>query len=153
MELIIPQTLKAEHDDLHQMLKKATEFSGKTGLAAKEVARQLHTHFIKEEEFALPQLSLLPALAAGKSVADAESVITMSDKLKEELPEMLAEHKQIVKALQELVKCAKEEGHSEVIDFAEKLMLHAKTEEEVSYPAAILVGEFLKMKIGRAKVV
>ena len=31
--------------------------------------------------------------------------------------------------------------------FAEKLMLHAKTEEEVFYPAAILVGEYLKVKL------
>jgi hypothetical protein len=31
--------------------------------------------------------------------------------------------------------------------FAEKLMLHAKTEEEVLYPAAILVGEYLKLKL------
>jgi len=27
------------------------------------------------------------------------------------------------------------------------LMLHAKTEEEVLYPAAILVGEYLKLKL------
>jgi len=31
--------------------------------------------------------------------------------------------------------------------FAEKLMLHAQTEEEVLYPAAILVGEYLKVKL------
>jgi hypothetical protein len=31
--------------------------------------------------------------------------------------------------------------------FAEKLMFHAQTEEEVLYPAAILVGEYLKVKL------
>jgi hypothetical protein len=31
--------------------------------------------------------------------------------------------------------------------FAEKLALHAKTEEDVLYPAAILVGEYLKLKL------
>jgi len=31
--------------------------------------------------------------------------------------------------------------------FAEKLMLHAQTEEEIFYPAAILVGEYVKSKL------
>jgi hypothetical protein len=30
----------------------------------------------------------------------------------------------------------------------EKLKLHAQTEEEVLYPAAILIGEYLKLKRG-----
>jgi hypothetical protein len=34
----------------------------------------------------------------------------------------------------------------EVVVFAEKLKLHAKNEEEVFYPAAILVGEYLKLR-------
>lgn len=70
----------------------------------------------------------------------------MTDKLKAELPKMLEEHKQIVAALEVLVKHATEEHHPEVAEFAEKLMLHAQTEEEVSYPTAILIGEFIKCK-------
>jgi len=35
----------------------------------------------------------------------------------------------------------------EYVEFAENLKLHAKTEEEVMYPAAILVGEYLKLKL------
>jgi hypothetical protein len=34
----------------------------------------------------------------------------------------------------------------EIVHFAEKLKLHAKNEEEVLYPAAILVGEYLKLQ-------
>jgi hypothetical protein len=33
--------------------------------------------------------------------------------------------------------------------FAEKLRLHAETEEQVLYPAAILVGEYVKAHIGK----
>lgn len=29
----------------------------------------------------------------------------------------------------------------------EKLMLHAQTEEEVLYPTALLIGEYLKLKL------
>ena len=43
---------------------------------------------------------------------------------------------------------ASAEHHPEVAAFAEKLMLHAQTEEEVSYPTAILIGEYIKLKLG-----
>ena len=86
-------------------------------------------------------------LAEGNISTEMKSVLTMTDKLKSELPEMLAEHKQIVAALQELVKVSKTENHMEVASFAEKLILHARTEEEVSYPTAILIGEYLKLKL------
>jgi hypothetical protein len=44
------------------------------------------------------------------------------------------------------VQYATAERHPEVAEFAEKLMLHAQTEEEVSYPTAILIGEFIRLK-------
>lgn len=39
------------------------------------------------------------------------------------------------------------EGLAEQARFAEALRLHAEAEEEVFYPAAILVGEYLKLKL------
>ena len=56
----------------------------------------------------------------------------------------MAEHRGIIEALAQLVKAAEEEQRPEAIAFAEKLPLHAATEEEVLYPAALLVGEYLK---------
>jgi hypothetical protein len=54
-----------------------------------------------------------------------------------------------VTALRRLISAAKREKKPEHARFAEKLMLHAKTEEEVLYPAAILIGEYLKLRLGR----
>lgn len=147
MEFKTPITLHEEHEELHKMLKDATKLSGKTGEAAKEVARVLHPHFIKEEEYALPPLGLLPMLAEGKILPEMKTVIAMTDKLKTELPEMLAEHKQIEAALQGLLKASRAENHPEATLFAEQLMEHAKMEEVVSYPTAILIGEYLKLKL------
>ena len=146
MEFKTPISLKKEHEELHTMIKQATQFSGKTGQAAKTVVELMHPHFVKEEEYALPPLGLLPLLSSGKLSEEMKQVLTMTDKLKKELPEMLAEHKQIVAALEVLVQYATTEHHPEVAEFAEKLMLHAQTEEEVSYPTAILIGEFIKLK-------
>jgi hypothetical protein len=60
----------------------------------------------------------------------------------------LEEHKAIVAALQKLIKAASQEKKIEHIHFAEKLMLHARNEEEVLYPTAILIGEYVKLKLG-----
>jgi hypothetical protein len=142
-----PESLKAEHEELHAELVEATQAGGKTGDAAKAVAKLLHPHFEKEEKYAQPPLGLLPRLAEGKVTPEMEQILVLTDKLKADLPQMLEEHKAIVGALTRLVDAAKEEGKLEHADFAEKLMLHARTEEEVLYPTAILIGEYLKLKL------
>jgi hemerythrin superfamily protein len=74
------------------------------------------------------------------------TVIEMTNRLKADLNHMLLEHKEIVKALKDLTEAAKNEGKDEFMHFEKKLTLHAQTEEEVLYPASILVGEYLKLK-------
>ncbi|MBM2805071.1 MAG: hemerythrin cation binding protein [Deltaproteobacteria bacterium] len=145
----IPQPLKLEHKELHAELVRATQAGGRTAAAAKAVAKVLHAHFVKEEEFALPPIGLLSSLARGKVDRSMRAVLAMTDRLKAELPEMLREHKTVVTALKKLIAAAKREKKPEHARFAEKLMLHAKTEEEVLYPAAILIGEYLKLRLGR----
>ncbi|WP_018614579.1 hemerythrin domain-containing protein [Segetibacter koreensis] len=147
MKLNIPDSIKEEHNELHKTLEAATHLPGKTGEAAKKVARLLHPHFVKEEQYALPPLALLLPLSEGNISSEMRGVIDESNKLKQELPKMLAEHKQIIAALEELIKAATEELYPEVIDFAERLQQHAKTEEEVFYPTSILIGEYLKLKL------
>ena len=148
MEFKIPHPLKAEHEELHNILRQATNLSDKTGNTAKEVAKLMHPHFVKEEEYALPPLGLLPLLASGKMTEEMKQVLVMTDKLKKELPEMLAEHQQIVAALKTLEEHAKTENHTEVAAFAEQLVLHAQAEEQVSYPTAILIGDYIKLRLG-----
>ncbi len=143
----IPRALETEHHELHAELAKAMQAGGQTGTAAEGVAKVLHPHFVKEEQFALPPLGLLPALAAGTVTPDMGKVTAMTDKLKADLPEMLAEHRAIVGALQALIAAAKAERKPEYIRFAEELQLHAETEEQVLYPAAILVGEYVKLRL------
>ena len=149
MEFKIPHAMQVEHDELHNDLTKAIESGGKTGAAAREVAEALHAHFESEEKFALPPLGLLPALAEGKITPEMAQVFEMTDALKAELPRMLAEHQAIVAALKKLIEAAEQEKKLEHAQFAGKLMLHAQNEEEVAYPTAILIGEYLKLKLGR----
>lgn len=147
MKFEIPEPMKVEHDELHAELVKATKAGGQTGDAAKAVAKVLHPHFVKEEEYALPPLGLLAKLMLGNVEPKMAGVLKMTDKLEAELPQMLAEHRDIVAALTKLVDAARAENRPEVIQFAEKLMLHAQTEEQVSYPTALLIGRYVKSKL------
>ncbi len=147
MEIL--QSLKIEHEELHSELARAMNAGGATGAAAKAVSKALHPHFIKEEEYALPPLGLLQVLATGKITPEAGAVITMTGKLKAGLQEMMSEHEKIVSALNNLAQAARDEKKMEFVRFAEKLKLHAQMEEQILYPAAILVGEYLKLKSGK----
>lgn len=142
----IPTSVKTEHDKLHKHLATILRSGGQTESAAREVEKLLHPHFVKEEEFAMPPLGMLAELALGKMPADAESVMNMANRLKAEMPEMLAEHKEIVAALQHLRTAAQNEQKDDAIRFADDLIAHATQEEQVLYPSAILVGEYLKLK-------
>jgi len=150
MEFRIPSSIKHEHEELHQELKKMTGTGRKTGEMAKKVERVMYTHFLKEEEYALPPLGLLPDLAKGMLSPDMASVFSLTDRLKADLPNMIAEHQQIVAALNDLIQAAEQEGKEEAVQFAQKLQLHAREEEEVSYPAAIVIGEYLHLALSRA---
>ena len=46
---------------------------------------------------------------------------------------------------------ARKEGKLKYVRFADRLTLHAQTEEEVYYPAAILIGEYVKLKLAQTK--
>ncbi|MBI4196003.1 MAG: hypothetical protein HY526_13100 [Betaproteobacteria bacterium] len=149
MEFEIPKSLKSEHEDLHSTLVRATKEPGLTGAAARAVAALLHSHFVKEEQFALPPLGLLAPLSRGEWKPEMRGVLDLTERLKAELPQMLAEHRAIVTALDKLKDAARAEGRSEYAEFAEKLKLHAQTEEEVSYPTAILIGEYVRLKLDK----
>lgn len=145
-KLGVPKIIEEEHRALHEELEATIKAGGKTGEAAKLVEERLAPHFKKEEEYALPQLGILAELADGKVSADAKSAIELSDKLKAEMPKMIEEHKGIVEALDALKKAATDEKSEVGLKFVETLSHHAANEEAVMYPAAILVGEYLKIK-------
>jgi hypothetical protein len=116
------------------------------GVAAKELAAVLHPHFVREEEIALPPLGILASLSAGERIPASilSEVATMTAALRSELPKMLEEHKAIRAAVDRLRAAARAEHAPTVEKLAEQQALHAQTEEEVLYPAAILVGVIIR---------
>jgi hypothetical protein len=141
-----PASIRAEHHEIHEALVALTKAPGAVGSAAKELAATLHPHFVREEEIALPPLGLLAPLAAGTTPDGMKEALVMSDTLKKEMPRMLEEHKAITAATGKLARVARAEGHADGLAFASALALHARTEEEVLYPAAILVGDLIRAR-------
>jgi hypothetical protein len=73
----------------------------------------------------------------------------MTDTLRKEMPRMLEDHKRIRSATEKLRAAAVQAKASVHEQFAEDLALHALTEEEVLYPAAILVGDVIRLRMAQ----
>ena len=138
----IPKSIREEHHEIHTTLVEATTAPGRVGVAARALAAVLDPHFRREEEIALPPLGLLAPLAAGTAVAEPASsdALAMTDALRREMPRMLEEHRAIRAAVAGLREAAVADRAAKYEQLADQLALHALTEEEVLYPAAVLVG-------------
>ena len=145
MKFTIPEALQQEHEALHERLRHATGAIGRVGEAAQALARLMHPHFMKEEEIALPPLGLLGALSRGEFDAGMAEVLALTDRLEAELPAMLEEHRQITAALQRLHDAAQRAIRADIAEFTLQLMHHARVEEQVMYPAALLVGRYVRL--------
>ncbi len=142
----VPEPMRMEHEEIHGRLRGATHAPGPVGAAARELASVLGPHFERENQIALPPLALLAPLAHGEAIPEdrAARALAMADSLRAELPRMLEEHVRIGAAARKLEQIAREHGDAEVEELAQKLQLHARMEEEVHYPAAVLVGTLLR---------
>ena len=143
----IPESIRIEHEKIHTELVRATKLPGPVGAAARELAAVLHPHFVREEQIALPPLGLLAALARREHDEGMQRVLPMTDSLRAELPRMLEEHKAIHAATLRLGEVARTAKNESVARLAADLKVHAQSEEEVFYPAAILVGDLVRMHL------
>ena len=140
----IPASLRAEHQEIHERLDAATRLPGATGVAARALAAVLHPHFVREEQIALPPLGLLAPLSRGEFSPATRDILPLADSLRSELPRMLEEHEAIRAATAHLSETARAEKRADAAALAEALALHATSEEELFYPAAILVGDLIR---------
>src|SRR5512143_1337890 len=144
--LAIPKAVQTEHEAIHAALVEATRAPGRVGTAANELAKVLHPHFVREEQIALPPLGLLAPLARGESHAEMADVLALTDSLRAELPHMIEEHRAIAAATRRLGSAAQLEGQAATAELAEALLAHAAMEEQVMYPAAIVVGDLVRAR-------
>ncbi|HEX5830584.1 MAG TPA: hemerythrin domain-containing protein [Gemmatimonadaceae bacterium] len=143
----IPESIRVEHEEIDAELVNATREPNPVGAAARDLAAVLHPHFVREEQIALPPLSLLAPLARGEATPAMRAVLPLTDSLRAELPRMLEEHVAIRAATVRMGEVARAAGNAGVAHLAEKLALHARSEEELFYPAAVLVGDLVRARV------
>jgi hypothetical protein len=144
--LVKPSSLEEEHKETHEKLEKIVSSSGDTANMSKQVQIIMQPHFEKEEQLSILVLGALQPYVNGTLTEEARNqAIQISQHFKQEYPTMLEEHKQIVSALDNLENTAMKENRQDVISFIADLKSHAMNEEQVTYPATIIVGELLEL--------
>lgn len=59
---------------------------------------------------------------------------------------MLAEHQMIGHFLSEMMAAVAREKHQELSGYLEELEKHAEMEEEILFPAVLLIGDYFKLR-------
>lgn len=149
MKLEIPAALRVREEAICTALRHAVETGGETGEAAELLEAILLPHLAKESVNVLQPLGLLPGLARGEVSSEMAEVLPQIDRLTHDLHELRVEHATILSAIKRFVAAAREEGKSKHARFAERLLLRAWLDESVFTPLAILMGEYLELRLSR----
>jgi hypothetical protein len=140
-----PLALRLDHKSLREAVSRAMEDKEGVGDAARAIDVLLSSHLKHEEDLAFRPLGLLRGVAKDASSADIASATAMTVKIEKDLPLLLDEHRAILEASKRLGDVARREHKPQYLDLADRLWLHTRVAEEVLYPAAILLGEHLRV--------
>ena len=132
--------------EIRRDLGKGVEFDKISKRIIDFYTTDLEKHFKEEEEYVFPLLGILPMLAKGEVPGESQKLIGMMNHFTENSGHMIAEHQIIGVQLYELQRVSHDAGMKK---FIEDVQAHAKMEEEILFPAAILAGEYLKIKTGK----
>jgi hypothetical protein len=145
-EFKIPEPLRVDQNELCRALEHAALAGGKTGVAARKLLKVLQPHLLKEETDLLQTLGLLMPLSRGQVTPAMRQIPARTEHLKTRMFEIVREHAEIIEAAHELLRVARAERKLKLVTFTEHLMLRAWTDEVVFFPAAILIGEYVKLR-------
>jgi hypothetical protein len=147
MRLETPEVLTREHRTLNLRLQALTPLSGSVGDAARRLVEILGGHLQREEQFAFPLLGLLPHLVNGVVGEEMAIALPVAERLRLELRRLREDHVAIVAAVEVLGEAARLEGKTEHAVLAYEVLEHARLEEAVLYPAALIVGEYVRLSL------
>lgn len=143
----IPPSDAMEHDSVLAYLGKISQRTTPTGAAAKHLAEVMKAHMALEDEFILPPLSLLPAIADGTVTPDMRWAIAMSDRVKANKEKLQQSHAAITAANLALMQAAQEEHDEITVGFSKDLAADDLADVEVTEPTVIVIGEILRAKL------
>ena len=141
----VPSSILEEHAYLLGKIYPLTILQDSAGLAAVQLYELMQYHFKEEEEYILPPLGVLPALASGKVPEKRLEIMQLIQKFSSRLAVMSAEHQQIKAHMDELKRVAGHQMLPEILETEKRLHAHARLEEEILFPAVLLIGDYLKV--------
>jgi hypothetical protein len=144
----LPGSLTLEHQEILRELGRFAEPASPTATVARSLLDVLEPHMQREEEFVYPPLVLLPAIAEGRITPDMNWAIPLADRVAAERATLFEEHSEIMGAVGELLSAASINGEDALLAFGHRVAAHALNEIEILEPAAILVGETLRSRLG-----
>jgi hypothetical protein len=147
----IPLSLLEEHAEIVMSLRSAVEAGGALAPTARDVLELLEPHLRHEQDLALTPLRVLPRLADGEVTADMTPLIAVTDRLRAEMPSLRKEHAALRRALEALWQTGWREGKPDYAFVAQRINRHITIDEEVHFPAALLVGNYLRLSTTRGR--
>lgn len=142
----VPSSIKATHESLLEQIHKLTLYNDSSSIIALKIEELMIHHFKEEEDYVLPQLGVLRALANGQIPEKSEEIILLSETVKSHMNHLSAEHQLITAFIKELREASAKENLPEINAFEKEIFKHSTSEEEVFFPTSILIGEYLKLK-------
>jgi hypothetical protein len=146
--LATPNSLHTQHQQLLEEVARARADKGAVGDAARVIERTLAPHLTHEEELVLLPLGLIRGVVHNELPADLERVRTIVAQIDREMPQLVREHSTLIDAAKRFRDTAAREGKKEYFGLADRLWLHAVVQDQVLYPASILVGRYLDLREG-----
>jgi hemerythrin superfamily protein len=146
LKLTAPDALLHSHDEARAELARANMEGGQIAEAAMQVARLCLPHFEYEEKTVFPILALLPHLSPENLRAEMMHVLPLISEFRAAHQALNNHHRSILGAVEALLQAAHNQENREFIDFAYNLRDHESIEDEVIYPAVILIGDYLREK-------
>jgi len=138
----IPEALMLDHDEARAVLACATAEPGPIGKAAMRVSRLCLPHFEQEERIVFPVFGLLQDLAVDDVRPEMADVLPLIYEY--HVGRARRAHRSIDAAIEELLQTARAEECPQFAEFARKLQIHERVEDEVVYPVVTLIGRYLR---------
>jgi len=115
--------------------------------AAGKTLELVKAHIQREQEYILPPLTLLPAIANGRVTPDMKWAVTMADRVKADHELIYQEQARITQALSLLLLAAEEEHDAEAAGLARSLVVDSLSDLELTEPMVVTIGEYVRTKL------
>ena len=145
-KLITPESLRVSHDEARAEFLRATTQGGRIAVAATRLSQICLPHFLREEKFVFPILGLLPELTRDSVRSEMAELLPLISNIDAKHDVLDNQHQSIHSAIGALLEASHREKNREFAEFAHKMLIHEKVEDEVIYPAVVVIGNYLREK-------